>query len=147
MGEIQRFQVSCISWIGTVFVFPHLSHWTPHYMLECVWSQMHSLTVEWAHAVRGRRLLQSLLNLFPPLGFVLQSFLEFPLGLLLFLQTLLNDCYDWERPQWQLSKLWGKLEVPYVRLKSGYCHNNLILKLQHTLIENGKSIKAKYFIV
>lgn len=50
------------------------------------------LTVERAHAVRGRRLLQRLLNLLPPLGFVLQSFLEFPLGLLLLLQTLLNDC-------------------------------------------------------
>lgn len=55
-------------------------------------SEVKRLTVERAHAVRGRRLLQGLLNLLPPLGFVLQSLLEFPLSLLLFLQTLLNDC-------------------------------------------------------
>lgn len=55
---------------------------------------MERLTVERAHAVRGRGLLQSLLDLLSPLGFVLQSLLEFPLGLLLLLQTLLNDCWD-----------------------------------------------------
>ena len=49
------------------------------------------LTVEWAHAVGGRRLLQGLLGHLSPLGLVLQSFLEFPLGLLLLLQTLLDD--------------------------------------------------------
>lgn len=60
-------------------------------------SQVKCLTVERAHAVGGRRLLQGLLNLLPPLGFVLQSFLEFPLCLLLFLQTLLNDGWDGAR--------------------------------------------------
>lgn len=55
-------------------------------------SEVKCLTVERAHAVGGRRLLQGLLNLLPPLGFVLKSFLEFPLCLLLFLQTLLNNC-------------------------------------------------------
>lgn len=55
------------------------------------------LTVERAHAVRGRRLLQGLLNLLSPLRFVLQSFLEFPLCLLLFFQALLNDCWNGAR--------------------------------------------------
>lgn len=68
------------------------------YLLEYLnESQVKCLTVERAHAVGGRRLLQSLLNLLPPLGFVLQSFLEFPLCLLLFLQTLLNDGWDGAR--------------------------------------------------
>lgn len=64
-------------------------------------SQVKCLTVERAHAVRGRRLLQGLLNLLPPLGFVLQRFLEFPLCLLLFLQTLLNDCWKGARQSYQ----------------------------------------------
>lgn len=60
-------------------------------------SEVECLTVERAHAVRGRRLLQGLLSLLPPLGFVLQRFLEFPLCLLLFLQTLLNDGWNGAR--------------------------------------------------
>lgn len=67
-------------------------------------SEVRILTVERAHAVRWRWLLQGLLNLLPPLGFVLQSFLEFPLCLLLFLQTLLNDC--WNGTRWRVTDDW-----------------------------------------
>ena len=53
------------------------------------------LAVEGAHAVGGGGLLEGHLHLLPPLGLVLQRLLQFPLGLLLLLQTLLDD--GWRR--------------------------------------------------
>ena len=60
------------------------------------------LAVEGAHAVGGGGLLEGHLHLLPPLGLVLQRLLQFPLGLLLLLQTLLDDGWRREgREEWE----------------------------------------------
>lgn len=116
------------------------------YLLENVNEpEVKCLTVERAHAVRGRRLLQGLLHLLPPLGFILQSFLEFPLRLLLFLQTLLNDCWngstqrgsdEWDRnpfikpltetPNHLKLNIWWRIKASLYKIKQRLRLNKLL---------------------